>query len=78
MKRKSNKVTNKTLKKEINYIYNLVANNKIAMNIIGDSFYNYLIMKGELESFKKHMEEKSNESNGESSKGDGEIPRESI
>ena len=48
MKRKSNKVTNKTLKKEINYIYNLVANNKIAMNIIGDSFYNYLIMKGQI------------------------------
>jgi hypothetical protein len=78
MKRKKVKTTNKVLKKEIKYLHNMIVDNRLRINIVSDAFYKYLVMKGELESFKEYMEEKSNEHNGENSEGDGKVSRKSI
>tara|TARA_R100001082_G_scaffold14395_1_gene7393 strand:- start:137 stop:394 length:258 start_codon:yes stop_codon:yes gene_type:complete len=78
MKRKNNKLTKRTIQRQLDYVSGLVISNKKTIEMLGDFLYNYLKMKGETEEYTKFMEKKIDGLIQESGTRDGEIPREPI
>ena len=78
MKKNNNKITKRTISKNINTLSRLVLANKKAIDVLGDFLYNYLDMKGETETYTKFMEEKINGFIQENREGDSEVPREPV
>ena len=52
--------------------------NKKTIDMLGEFLYNYLDMKGDTDKYTKFMEDKIDGLLKQSSKGDGEVSRESL
>ncbi len=52
--------------------------NKKSLDMLGEFLYNYLDMKGDTDKYTKFMEDKIDGLLKQSSKGDGEVSRESL
>ena len=52
--------------------------NKKTLDMLGEFLYNYLDMKGDTDKYTKFMEDKIDGLLKQSSKGDGEVSRESL
>ena len=77
MKRKKN-ITKKDMIDMIRQATTMSLANKKTIDMLGEFLYNYLDMKGDTDKYTKFMEDKIDGLLKQSSKGDGEVSRESL
>ena len=77
MKRKKN-ITKKDMIDMIRQATTMSLANKKTLDMLGEFLYNYLDMKGDTDKYTKFMEDKIDGLLKQSSKGDGEVSRESL
>ena len=77
MKRKKN-ITKKDMIAMIHQATTMSLANKKTIDMLGEFLYNYLDMKGDTDKYTKFMEDKIDGLLKQSSKGDGEVSRESL
>ena len=77
MKRKKN-ITKKDMIAMIHQATTMSLANKKTIDMLGEFLYNYLDMKGDTDKYTKFMEDKIDGLLKQSSKGNGEVSRESL
>jgi len=77
MKRKNN-ITKKDMIDMIRQVTTMSLANKKTIDMLGEFLYNYLDMKGDTKEYTKFMEDKIDGLLKQSSKGNGEVSRESL
>jgi|TARA_R100001443_G_scaffold58514_2_gene69078 hypothetical protein len=77
MKRKKN-ITKKDMIDMIHQVTTMSLANKKTLDMLGEFLYNYLDMKGDTKEYTKFMEDKIDGLLKQSSKGNGEVSRESL
>tara|TARA_E500000305_G_scaffold109824_2_gene115852 strand:- start:1507 stop:1755 length:249 start_codon:yes stop_codon:yes gene_type:complete len=77
MKRKKN-ITKKDMIDMIRQVTTMSLANKKTLDMLGEFLYNYLDMKGDTKEYTKFMEDKIDGLLKQSSKGNGEVSRESL
>mgnify|MGYP003120960041 CR=1 FL=1 len=77
MKRKNN-ITKKDMIDMIRQVTTMSLANKKTLDMLGEFLYNYLDMKGDTKEYTKFMEDKIDGLLKQSSKGNGEVSRESL